>query len=405
MRRTTIVLWAVASLLPSLVFLSLAGAMTEQTGTTGSAAEVGVPVPSTASDQETTLKHRDPSNAHKPDADAQVTLGGAQTFMEGNISRMEGPYYFIKKEDSGEETRLIVNRDTNLDCAAAPMPDRGVPAMTSERLTAKEEAPRASDKQLAQGQRADETARGSGFRIGDCAFQVGDRIKAEVDDNGVVTTLKYTAASPPTSPRSTGLSAGTGELALPGKQDRPAQLDLAGGEGYPPKEYAAVPLRAGPLEPAGDSAILQRPIFNLHGEQVGMLDNLFIDRATGRIEYAVILVEHTEHHLHPLPWAAIQSKADGKGDNKLIVDTEKYKIHPDVMLTDVEDLSPNIQQIVKDMKILREREAQVAKKRHTEKQATVGAHGEDTVGGPGPSGFLALPSGDAPGYEREKDHS
>jgi hypothetical protein len=403
MRKSTIVFWIVASLLVSLffVFPSLAGAPT------GSGAEVGGPVPNTASEQETTVKHRDPSKVHKPDADAQVTLGGAQTFIEGNISRMEGTHYFIKKDDSGEVTRLIVNRDTNLDCAAASIPNReaAADALTSEQLTAKEEAPRASDKQLEQGQRADETARGSGFRVGECAFQVGDRIKAEVDDNGIVTTLKYLAVSPPTSPRSTGLSAGPGGLAFPGKQDRPAQLDIAGDAGYPPKEYAVVPLRAGQLEPAGDPAVLQRPIFNLQGEKVGMLDNLLIDRATDRIEYAVILVEHTEHHLHPLPWSAIQSKPDAKGEHKLMVDTEKYQIHPDVMLTDVEDLSPAIQQIVQNMQTLREREAKIAKNRPQEKQATVGAHGEDTVGGPGPSGFLGLPSGDAPGFEREKDRS
>jgi hypothetical protein len=394
-------MWTVASLLvsPSFVLPSLA----EETG---SPSEVGVPVPGKISDQESTVKHRDPSKVHAPDTDAQVTLGGAQTFIEGNISRMEGHHYFIKKEDSGDETRLVVNRDTNLDCAATKNGrESTADTMTSERLTAKEEAPRASDKQLEQGQRADETARGSGFRIGDCAFQVGDRIKAEVDDNGVVTTLKYMADSPATSPRSTGVSAGTGALSLAGEQDRPAQLDMTGSEGYPPKDYAVVPLRAGKLEAAGDSALLRKPIFNLHGEQVGTLDNLLIDRATGRIEYAVILVEHTEHHLHPLPWSAVHSKADAMGENRLIVDTEKYKIHPDVMLTDAQDLSPDTQQLVKEMQILREREAKIAKKRPKDKQATVGAHGEDAVGGSGPSGFLALPSGDAPGYEREKDRS
>ncbi len=38
-----------------------AGAATEQRGSTGSQSEVGIPVPGTASDQETTLKRRDPA--------------------------------------------------------------------------------------------------------------------------------------------------------------------------------------------------------------------------------------------------------------------------------------------------------------------------------------------------------
>ena len=43
----------------------------------------------------------------KSEKDAQVTLGGAQTFIEGDISRIEGTYYFVKKEDAGDETRLM----------------------------------------------------------------------------------------------------------------------------------------------------------------------------------------------------------------------------------------------------------------------------------------------------------
>jgi hypothetical protein len=42
-----------------------------------------------------------------------------------------------------------------------------------------------------QGQRQDETAAGSGFKIGDCSFKQGDKVKAEVSDVGTVTTLKF----------------------------------------------------------------------------------------------------------------------------------------------------------------------------------------------------------------------
>ena len=294
-----------------LILSSPLGAATEQRGSTGTPSEVGVPVPGAASDQETTLKRRNPAKIQNPEKDAQVTLGGAQTFIEGDISRIEGTYYFVRKADAGDEMRLIVDRDTNLDCAAAPNKRDKGPAetMTSGQLSPKEEAPRASQQQLEQGQRADETARGSGFRIGNCSFEVGNRVKAEVDDNGRVTTLKYLATVAPKAPRGTGLSAGTGQLALAHEEDRPAEVDMSAGAGYPPKEYAVVPLRLGQLETVQENDLIQRPIFDVQAHKVGTLDNLLMDQATGRIEYAVILVEHTEHHLHPLPWSAIQLKA------------------------------------------------------------------------------------------------
>ncbi len=226
-------------------------------------------------------------------------------------------------------------------------------------------------------------------------------MKAEVDDNGRVTTLKYMAAAPPKAPRATGLGAETGQLALAREEDRPAQVDMTGGSGYPPKEYAVVPLRSGQLESAHDTDLIQRPIYDLQGHRVGLLDNLLVDRGTGHIEYAVILVEHTEHHLHPLPWSAIQLQRDPKSGTKMIVDTQKHKIHPDISIQDVKDLSPAIHQIVETMNALRQREAKMAKKRPVD-PTVAGMMGEETVGGPGPSGTAGPPPGPAPGFEQEK---
>ena len=98
---------------------------------------------------------------------AQVTLGGAQYFVEGDIAKIDTDYYFVRKDETGEQIRLIVNADTNLDCGAMPesrtreMSKSGARSetLTSERLAPKEEAPAASEQQLQQGQRKDETAR------------------------------------------------------------------------------------------------------------------------------------------------------------------------------------------------------------------------------------------------------
>ncbi len=363
----------------------------------------------TAGDQESTKKRRDPAQAHHPETAAQVTLGGAQYFVEGDIAKIDADYYFVRKDDTGEQIRLVVNADTNLDCAAMSesrtreaRKSGQSETMTSERIAPTEQAPQASEQQMQQGQRKDETARGAGFRIGQCAFQMGDHVKAEVDDNGKVTTLKYLASVPQSSPRSTGPSAGTGQLAIPGEQDKPAQLDMTGAQGFPPKEYAVVPLRIGKLRSAEESPFMSRPVVNLQGKHVGTIENVLVDTGTGRIEYAVILVAHTAHHLHPLPWTALKLKTDSKGDMTAVLDTDKYKIHPDVTMEDSVDLSPSVKNIVKKMETLRTHEQKKAPQRPIERGA-VGPHGEAQLGGAGPSGEAGPPSGPAPGFKNEKD--
>ncbi len=373
--------------------------------------EMGIPTPGSVQDQETTDKKRDPAKAHRPDLDAQVTLGGAQYFVEGAIAKIEGDHYFVDKDETGEQVRLFVNRDTNLDCAA--MPDRAndtsksenqKETMTNERISPQAQAPDVSAMQMEQGQRADETARGSGFRIGRCAFQSGDRVRAEVDDNGKVTTMKFLSGDLASSPRSVGPSAGTGQLAIPGDQEQPAQLDITGGEGFPPKEYSVTPVRQGKLETADGHPLIGKPVMNLQDEHVGTIDNLLVDLETGKIEYAVILVAHTEHHLHPIPWSVLQVENGQNGDLAAILDTNHYDVHPSVMKKDVVDLSPDAEQIVEKMELLRARENKVAAQRPIDRQET-GIHGESETGGAGPSGTPGPPAGPAPQFEHEGDRS
>ena len=150
---------------------------------------MGVPVPGTAKDMESTEKQPDTSRI-----ESSRTLDRLPNSVEGEILKIDGENYEIRGS-GGDRVRLIVNTDTNLDCAAAPTAEHKgggkSDAMTSERLSPKDQAPHASDQQVAQGQRKDETARGSGFQIGKCDFKQGDIVKAEIDDNNRATTLKY----------------------------------------------------------------------------------------------------------------------------------------------------------------------------------------------------------------------
>ncbi|WP_447976708.1 hypothetical protein [Candidatus Nitrospira bockiana] len=164
----------------------------KQMGQEGNA--MGVPVPGSVSDMEDTHKQRDASKV-----ESSETLPRIPHLIEGEILTIDGSNYDIRSTE-GERVSLRVNADTNLVCAgpAKAGSESGAgrsETLSSERLSPKEQAPEASERQLAQGQRQDETARGSGFRVGNCDFKAGDRIKAEVDDNNRVTTLKQLASS------------------------------------------------------------------------------------------------------------------------------------------------------------------------------------------------------------------
>lgn len=326
-----------------------------------SGSETGSPEPGSVSDQEMTKKKRNPAKDHGADQNAQVTIGGAKYFVSGGIRNIQGDHYFIKDEDSGDDVRLLVNNDTNLDCSAAQDPTRGTSlsqeVVATDRLSAEQQAveAEASDRQKEQGQKKDETAMGSGFRIGICSFKPGDRIKAEVDDMGRVTTLRFllpnTGGAEPQTARSLGESAGTGELAIPGKQDKPGQLDMTGPQGYPPKQYAMLPVPVGKFMTASEDSLLNSPVSTPDGKILGSLENLIMDSETGQIEYAVVLV-NDGNRLEVAPWAhfRIQRNTD---DKRLVLNTTHYQLSPDITKKETADGSPSLEKLVKDTESVR----------------------------------------------------
>ncbi len=307
-------------------------------------------------DQAATAKQRNPAKDQHADQNAQVTLGGAKAFVSGEIRKIEGDHYFIKDDEQGDEVRLLVTKDTNLDCSAVPTPAQATSSQTVEtdRMSAELQAPDASNRQKEQGQKQDETAMGSGFRIGACSFKPGDRIKAEVDDMGRVTTFRFMPGARSTEPRtarSLGESAGTGELAIPGKQDKPGQLDMTGPEGYPPKQYAILPVPLGELKSAGRDSLLHSPVKSSDGVLLGSLESLILDSSTGQIEYAVVRLNDT-NALETVPWAHVKVQRD-TDTNELVVNTRHYQLSPDITNKEIVDRSPELERMKKDMQSAR----------------------------------------------------
>ena len=288
----------------------------------------------------------------KADQNAQVTIGGAKSLVSGEIRKIEGEYYFIKDDEAGDEVRLLVNKDANLDCSAATISTAGTPSQSviTKRQPLEQQAAEASDRQKEQGQKKDETAVGSGFSIGACSFKAGDLIKAEVDDMGRVTTLKFmrTRGDPQTA-RSLGESAGTGELAIPGKQENPGQLDMTGPHGYPPKEYAMLPVPLGELKSVGnENSLLHSSVKNAEGKVIGSLDSLLMDSQTGQIEYAVVLLNDSKR-LEAVPWAHMKIGSNQAKQAKLefTLDTTHFQLSPSPGAA--KDRSLEVEKLIKDL--------------------------------------------------------
>ena len=404
MRTTTVLLQTIAGIgMLGMVWMVDAPRVSAQQPVS----ELGTPAPGTVRDFEDTRKQPDPAQMHSPESNQQVTLGGAQTFVEGEIWKIDGQTFEIRKTEGGERVRLLVNQDTNLDCAAAPGPSEKKQGeqLASDQIPSDKQSASTSGAQIAQGQRNNETARGAGFRIGQCDFHPGDKVKAEVDDMGRVTTLKYLASAPKTASHAVGETAGTGELAIPGRQEKPGQLDMTGAGGSMPKEYAVLPVPVGEITSTQNNLLLNKPVKDLQGKTVGTLENFIVDTHSGRIEYAVVAIEEGTH-LHPVPWSAIQVKKDSQGNLNATIDTSKYQLMPSVMRDQSMDLSPSVKELVKEMQVLRDREPRKSQSREQiVKEPTLGGpHGEEKAGIGGLSGERALPpEKDSPGFKREKD--
>jgi len=342
------------------------------------------------SDQESTTKQRDPAKDQTADHNAQVTIGGARSVVSGEIRRIEGEYYFITVDQTGNEVRLLVNKDANLDCSAAPIATAGTasPDVTiEERQSGEQQAPEASDRQKEQGQKQDQTASGSGFRIGACSFRPGDRIKAEVDDMGRVTTLKFMLTrEEPQIARSLGESAATGVLAIPGQQEKPGQLDMTGPHGYPPKEYAVLPVPLGELKSVNDDSLLHSPVMNAEGQVIGSVASGLMDSHTGQIEYAIVLLDDAER-LEVVPWAHMK-KGPNEARQEFILDTTHFQLSPSPGASN--DRSPEVEKLLEDTRANLRAENRRAEKTPVKIEITMQDRGYDVKGHSLPDSLTAI---------------
>ncbi len=185
---------------------------------------------------------------------AQVTIGGAESVITGFVTKVEPDAYWVRKT-SGDEIKLAVTDATHMVCKTLP--------------GAKKEG-------------KVETKPGTGFRIGDCPFHVGEPVKAEISDLGSVTFMRYLEGTPTLK---------TAELGLPREWEGGA---LAVPQG-------ALTLSEGP----------QVPVRTTEGKAFGVLVASVLDTDLGTA-YGIV-VRNEDQHYFPVPWGKMKmTTADGK---------------------------------------------------------------------------------------------
>jgi len=143
---------------------------------------------------------------------------------------------------------------------------------------------------------------------------------------------------------------------------------MTSSQGYPPKQYAILPVPLGEFKAANEHTLLHSPVKNPDGKILGSLESLIMDSTTGQIEYAVVSVKDS-NSLEAVPWAHF--KIQGDAENKeLVLNTKHYQLSPDITKKEMEDRSPELDKLIKDMQSARAA-ADVSEKSTSEGKKTV----------------------------------
>ena len=111
--------------------------------------------------------------------------------------------------------------------------------------------------------------------------------------------------------------------------------------------YGVLPVPRGPLQSTKKNTLVGDMVKDKDGKNVGTLENVIIDKGTGKIEVAVIGYRTSKGKiaLTPVSWRNVHVDQNGEVHLKL----SESDILPGTISRDVKDMSPDIHEIVKDM--------------------------------------------------------
>ncbi|MGP0593715.1 PRC-barrel domain-containing protein [Nitrospira sp. T9] len=224
------------------------------------------------------------------------TIGGSEYVVTGEIINVEGNNYTLKTS-GGETFQLETTNDTNMFCKSNSNSSQ------TRRTSASGQGQQAQSQQSefnisvsekqAQSQQSQERQQSVGFRIGDCPFEKGDTVKAELTDVGTVTFIRSiddqdirTAMSEQNfnMDESMGSGRSTREMGLP-------------------QEYIFLPAGAlGSMHVTKETE--QYQVTTSDGEQVGQVYKVMLNNH-GDPAYVIVRMKE-DQQLKPVPWQALQ---------------------------------------------------------------------------------------------------
>lgn len=240
------------------------------------------------------------------------TIGGSEYVVTGEIINVEGNNYTLKTS-GGETFQLEVTDDTNMFCESKSESSKARRTSTSSQSPASSSAngqgqqaqegqePQSQSSQSnisvsekqAQSQQSHEGQQSKGFRIGDCPFEKGQIVKAELTDMGTVTFIR----SIDDQGRQTAMSEqnfNTDESMGSGRSTREMGL---------PQEYIFLPAGAlGSMQVSKETE--QYLVKTSDGEQVGQVYKVMLNNH-GDPAYVIIRMKE-DQQLKPVPWQALQ---------------------------------------------------------------------------------------------------
>lgn len=192
-------------------------------------------------------------------------------------------------------------------------------------------------------------------------------------------------------------------------QEGTGNLDMTGTNDPTPSQYAVLPVPRGQQKGVSKHGLLGDEVKGKDGEPIGRLDRLIMDTRTGKIEYGVVTFSETKE-MWPISWNNFKVNKES-GEVSLNLTREQFRSK--TSMDDAKDLSPDIKNLVKD---IRKNMGGAAAPQEDSNRGKPGIssggqvippdEGEQT-GKPGTifGGSATLPPGGAPGYEgADKGH-
>jgi hypothetical protein len=230
------------------------------------------------------------------------TIGGAEYVVTGEVTSADGNTYSIKTT-GGETIQLEVTDNTNMVCKSpsdksqsrrTSTSSQGQSSFSGGNLQSQSQQSEqnigVSEKQT-QSQQSQEGQQSKGFRIGDCPFEKGEIIKAELTDVGTVTFMR--------SVDDRGIQAARAGQGTPDSQGSGRSTEEMG----LPQQYVFLPAGAlGSMQMSKEKE--QYKVTTSDGEDIGQIYKVIINNQ-GDPAYAIIRMKD-DQQLKPVPWQALQ---------------------------------------------------------------------------------------------------